>query len=128
MTPEFVYDDGNLRLTPVPTRHLAAQGRPSYAYLVEADGRAVLFTGDLSGRLAERDFPAVALERALDAVVCEMAHFDVPDMAPYLEKCRARQVLFTHVYPLDKLGRIRALDGRFGFPVRDVADGDVLTL
>lgn len=128
MTPELVYQDENLRLTPVPTRHLAALGRPSYAYLVEAEGRSVLFTGDLSGGLREKDFPAPALERDLDAVICEMAHFDVPDVLPWLERCRAGQVLFNHVWPLDKLARIAALDGRFGIPVRPVDDGDVLEL
>ena len=105
---------------------------PSYevrkTYLVEAEGKKALFTGDLSGGLKERDFPAYALEHEVDALICEMAHFDVPDILPDLERCRAKQVLFSHVFPLDKLERIAALDGRFGYPIRPVADGDVLEL
>ena len=128
MTPETVYADENVRVAPLPTRHLAAQNRPSYSYLVEADGKRALFSGDLSGGLREKDFPALALAEDLDALVLEMAHFDVPDVLPWLERCRARQVLFTHVYPLDKLARIEALDGRFGYPIRTVADGDVVEL
>ena len=128
MTPDLVYQDENVRVTPLPTRHMAALGRPSYAYLVEAEGKKALFTGDLSGGLKERDFPAYALEHEVDALICEMAHFDVPDILPDLERCRAKQVLFSHVFPLDKLERIAALDGRFGYPIRPVADGDVLEL
>ena len=128
MAPETVYQDENLRLTPLPTRHLAHLGRPSYAYLAEADGRTALFTGDLSGGLRENDFPAWALEHEVDALICEMAHFDAADVRPWLEKCRAKQVLFNHVFPLDKLDRIRALDAALPIPVRAVADGDVVEL
>ena len=128
MTPDFVYGDENLRVTPLPTRHLASLGRPSYSYLVESGGKKALFSGDLSGGLKEGDFPAYALENEVDLLVCEMAHFDVPDVAPYLERCRAKRVLFNHVFPLDKLERINALDGRWGFPIRTVEDGDEVEL
>ena len=128
MTPECVYQDENLRVAPLPTRHLEGQGRPAYSYLAEADGKQVLFSGDLSGGLKLDDFPAYALEHEVDLLVCEMAHFDTRDAIPYLERCRAKRVLFNHVYPLDKLARIRALDGRFGYPIRPVEDGEEILL
>ena len=128
MDENTVYEDENLRVVPVPTRHLSHLSRPAYSYLVREGGVSVLFSGDLSGGLREKDFPAPALEEDLDALVLEMAHFDVPDVLPYLERCRAKQVIFTHVFPLDKYERIAPLDGRFGYPVRAVADGDVLEL
>ena len=68
------------------------------------------------------------LKRDLDAVICEMAHFDVPDVLPWLERCQAKEVVFNHVFPLDKLDRINALDGRFGYPIRTLKDGDVIEL
>ena len=117
-----------VRVTPLPTRHMAAQNRPSFSYLFEADGRRALLTGDLSGGLKERDFPALALQEPLDLVVCEMAHFAVPDVLPWLERCQAKAVMFNHVFPLDKLDRINALDGRFGYPIRTLEDGDVIEL
>ena len=128
MTADLVYDDWRVRVTPLPTRHMAAQNRPSFSYLFEADGRRALLTGDLSGGLKERDFPALALQEPLDLVVCEMAHFDVPDVLPWLERCQAKAVMFNHVFPLDKLDRINALDGRFGYPIRTLEDGDVIEL
>ena len=128
MTADTVYEDENLRVTPFPTCHLADAGRPAYAYLVEAEGKKVLFSGDLSQRLAKGDFPAYALKHEVDLMVCEMAHFGVEHVRPYLEKCRAKTLLFNHVVPLDKLDKINALNGAFGYPIRTVEDGDEISL
>lgn len=128
MTADTVCEDENLRVTPFPTRHLADAGRPAYSYLVEAEGKKILFSGDLSQRLEKGDFPACALEHDVDLMVCEMAHFGVEHVRPYLERCRAKALLFNHVFPLDKLEKINALDGAFGYPIRTVEDGDEITL
>ena len=123
-----VYDDGVVRVTAFPTQHMAPAGRPAYSYLVQAEGKEALFSGDLSGELRGHDFPKYALEHEPDVLVCEMAHFSVDDAAPYLEKCRAKKVLFNHVFPLDKLDKIDALDGRWGYPIRTAADGETIVL
>ena len=124
MTQGTVYDDGNIRLTPIPTQHMAVRNRPSYAYLIEAEGKKVIFSGDLSYHLEKGDFPAYALEHDVDLMVCEMAHFGVEQVRPFLEKCRAKTLLFNHVYPLHKLDEINALNGAFGYAIRTVDDGD----
>ena len=128
MTPDTVYADENIRVTPFPTQHMAYANRPAYSYLVEAEGKKALFSGDLSPRLSKGDFPAYALENSVDLMVCEMAHFGVDDARPYLEKCRAKELLFNHVYPLGKLDEIDALDGAFGYPIHTVNDGDEIEL
>lgn len=128
MDEHTTYEDENIRVTPIPTRHLAGQGRPAYSYLVEAEGKKVLFSGDLSQGLGEKDFPAYVLENEVDLMVCEMAHFGVADVQPYLERCKAKELLFNHVYPLNKLDEINALNGRYGYPIRTVNDGDETTL
>ena len=128
MTADTVYEDENIRLTPFPTQHLATAGRPAYSYLLEAEGKKALFSGDLSQHLAKGDFPAFALNNDVDLRVCEMAHFGVDHVKPYLEKCRAKTLLFNHVFPLHKLDEINALNGAFGYPIRTVDDGDEVTL
>lgn len=128
MTPDTVYEDENIRVTPIPTQHLAAEGRPAYSYLVEADGKKALFSGDLSHSLVRADFPSYALENEVDLMVCEMAHFSAAQVAPYLARCKAKDLRFNHVYPLDKLDAIRAMGDRYGYPIRDVSDGDVIEL
>ena len=128
MTADTVYEDENIRVTPYPTQHMAGVGRPAYSYLVEAEGKKVLFSGDLSYMLERKDFPAYALENEVDLMVCEMAHFGVPEVSPYLMKCKAKELLFNHVYPLHKLDQINALNGKFGYPIRTVDDGDEVVL
>jgi len=83
-----VYDDGVLKVTAFPTRHCPG----SHAYLLEAEGKTVLCTGDLS-RPAE-DFPYVG--RPLDLLICESAHFPTTDYLPVLAKQEAKQVCVTH--------------------------------
>jgi len=128
MTENTVYEDENIRVTPYPTQHLAGVGRPAYSYLVEAEGKKVLFSGDLSYRLEKQDFPAYALENEVDLMICEMAHFGVEHTAPYLEKCRAKELVFNHVFPLHKLDEINALNGKYSYPIRTADDGDVIEL
>ena len=124
----FVYEDENIRVTPLPTRHMEHIGRPAFGFLVEAEGKKIYFSGDMSGQLEKQDFPAYTLENEVDLLVCEMAHFDVEHVAPYLEKCKAKQVLFNHVFPVYKFDKINALNGKYGYPIRTVNDGEVIEL
>ena len=128
MTEKTVYEDGNIRVTPFPTQHMAHIGRPAYSYLIEADGKKVLFSGDLSNRLAKEDFPPYALQNEVDLMICEMAHFGPEHVSPYLENCRAKELIFNHVFPLHKLDEIREMNGKFGYPVRAAEDGDEIIL
>ena len=125
---DFVYQDENLRVSLIPTKHMAGQGRPTYAILVESGGKTALFTGDMSGKLERGDFPKIAAERELDLVVSEMAHFGPDHVRPYLDTCKAKDVRFTHVFPLEKMDGIRAMDGVYPFPVTILNDGDVVEL
>lgn len=88
------YDDGFLKVTAIRNQHC----RTSYSYLLEGDGKAVLFSGDL--RNPKVDFPAVAFERELDLIVVESAHFTPFDTEEMLAKCRVKRVLHNHVGPV----------------------------
>lgn len=130
---DFVYEDENIRLWLIPNCHLKNRrdtpDRPSYCAVVEAEGRRVIFTGDLSPRLAQDDFPKLAMEEPSDVLICEMAHFGPDAIEPYLEKCLAGEVWFTHVSTREDLfGAIEAMNGRYSFPVRIAHDGDEILL
>ena len=118
-----IYDDGFLKVTAIPTRH--CEPRPSYAFIVEAEGKRVLFSGDLSQFLKKGDFPEIVLNEPFDLFVCEMAHFGEEHIAPYLEKCKARRVMFNHYQP-QKESHIESLSkpDRFPFPVSMAHDGE----
>jgi len=86
-----VYDDGVLKVTAIPTKHCPG----SHAYVLEAEGKTVLCTGDLS-RPSE-DFPYV--DKELDLMICESAHFPATDYLPVLDKIEVKKVCVTHYSP-----------------------------
>ena len=90
-TAGVAYEDENLRLTAIPTQHCVN----SYAFLVEAEGRRVLFTGDL--KHPNVDFPQAAFETELDLIVCELAHFSPDDCIPVFDKTKAKRILHSHI-------------------------------
>ena len=86
------YEDEHLRLTAIPTQHCAN----SYAFLIEAQGKRILFTGDL--RHPAVDFPQVAFETELDLLVCELAHFSPDDCVQAFDRTKAKRILHSHIY------------------------------
>lgn len=128
MTEATVYEDGNIRVTPYPTQHLAGEGRPAYSYLVEAEGKKIFFSGDLSHQLKEKDFPGYVMENEVDLMICEMAHFRIETVRPYLEKCRAKELAFNHISQLNSIEEINALSGQYGYVVRTVDDGEEILM
>lgn len=91
--PGVTYDDGYLKVTAIPTQHV----RPSYSYLIEAEGRKVIFTGDLKS--PSIDFPEAAFEMHTDLLVCEGAHFTATEYFPVLSRCDTDKVLINHCAP-----------------------------
>ena len=126
---DFIYDDENITLSVIPTRHVEKSGRPSFAFLVteKQSGKRVLFTGDLSNELDKKDFPAIALEEELDAIVCELAHFFIEHVEPYLRACKAKSVYFHHIGPM-KFEGLRAAKDSFPFPVYIPNDRDEVNI
>lgn len=125
---DFVYDDGNLKVTYIPTKHVNGGARPSYAMLLEAEGKRVIVTGDLSQNLALGDFPKVASEIETDLIVCEMAHFGVSKVKPYLDICKTRHISFTHVAPAKRFDDIEAIKGVYPFEISIAKDDDEIVL
>jgi len=85
-----IFDDGVIKVTAFRTSH----GAKSFAYLVEAEGKRVLFTGDLCN--PGFDFPTPVLEKPLDLVICESAHFNATDYLPVFENHDIRKVCVNH--------------------------------
>lgn len=124
MTADTVYEDENIRVTPIETRHMRDVGCKSYALLVEAEGKSVLFTGDLSHHLSEKDFPAIAMERPLDLMITEFAHFDLSESEEYFARVKAKKVFFTHLNVERKGADVETISKRYGYPASCPNDGD----
>lgn len=125
-TAGVVYDTPELKVTYLPTKHLPT--RPAYSILLEAEGKRVLITGDMSNHLERKDFPSIVAEEHLDLVISEMAHFSVEHLTPYLETCIADRMVITHVFPFHKFAEIEALAGKYPFPIDIAHDGDEIDL
>ena len=65
VTDGTIFDDGYLKVTAIPTQHCP----DSHAFFVEAEGKAVLFTGDL--KHPNVDFPKIAKEKPTEFIICE---------------------------------------------------------
>ena len=99
----------------------------TYSILISSGKSRVLFGGDFSQWLAREDVPQI-IEEDIDLFVCEMAHFTKDQIDPYLQKCRAKTVAFTHVFPLDKYDDIETMKGQYGFDILTPSDGDVIEI
>ena len=88
----LVYDDSIIRITAYKTKHT----ENSHAFLLEAEGKRVLFSGDLF-RDPSQDFPVQALEKPLDLAICECAHFEATAYLPFLEgNPNLKKLCFNH--------------------------------
>ncbi len=88
-----VFEDENIKVTAFKTKHIS----PSYAYLVEAEGKRVLFSGDLSHKGPTDDFPVSVLDEPLDLAICEAAHFKATEYLPIFEgNENLKRLCFNH--------------------------------
>lgn len=124
ITDGFVWDDGNLNLTAIQTKHTAA----SFAFLVEAEGKRILFTADLSHKGPEDDFPVRVFDEPLDLAICESAHFPATKYLPIFKgQENLRAVCITHYVPAN-IGSIYELKKELDIPVTMSNDGMTIIL
>lgn len=120
-----IFRDENVAVTAVPTRH-RGDGKPSFAFVIDGEGKRVIITGDLKPGTAE-DFPQIAKEEPSAAIVCEMGHFPPAVIFPHMEACPTKHFFYHHVYWQDAetLQTIADADKRLPFRVRSVKDGEI---
>ena len=128
MSAGVFYQDGNITVTAIPTRHIENGKRPSYAYAIDtSDGKRVIFTGDLHQNDAA-DFPQIAKDEASDAIICEQALFSVDTIFAHLRQCPTKQVWMNHVAHRYEesivLLRQAEADHTLPMPMHAVDDGD----
>jgi L-ascorbate metabolism protein UlaG (beta-lactamase superfamily) len=93
----------DVRVTPYGTTHLESlrktfqrdhpQEFAAFSFLLESDGLRVAHSADLG---APEDL-APLVEKPLDLLVCELAHFEREEMFRYLKGRDIRRIVFMHV-------------------------------
>lgn len=89
-----MFDDGIVKVTAFDSGHI--QG--AHSYYLEAEGKCVLFTGDLSVQ-PDQDLLSHNWEKNLDLMVCECAHFSAMAYLPYLKEKMPQRICITHYVP-----------------------------
>ena len=117
-TEGVVYRDENITVEYIPTAHM----KNSYAILVTEGDKRVLFGGDLSHGLRKKDVPAVIGED-IEGFVCELAHFTIDELTPYLDTCRAKRLFFIHAKPA-RYKDIDTIRGKYPFEILTPDDMD----
>ncbi|MBR2930969.1 MAG: MBL fold metallo-hydrolase [Clostridia bacterium] len=119
------YNDGNISVRAIKTRHLEHGKYPSYAFIIEGEGKKMLYTGDLE--MDFLDYPAEAHNEQFDLVLCELVHFnsESPDMDINLVlNTKTKRFVFTHYRNVDRARPLFELPS-LPFELRVATDGDV---
>lgn len=119
------YDDGNLKVRAIPTRHSANGRFPSFAFVFEGEGKRVFYTGDLNACFS--DFPTELLDTPLDLMLSELVHFNVSTAYPVVSRMQTKRLVFTH-YSKRKLGELASANVTFPFQTDIARDRDVFEI
>ena len=126
--PGCIFDDGKVKVSAIPVGHIVRPDKRSYAFLMEAEGKRIVYTGDLSYGLRKEDFPQVALEEPTDLILSEGAHFPLEVLETYMARVNTKAFAVTHIFPFDKFDKLKELEGKYPFQLLVPADGDTIEI
>ncbi len=113
--PGVIFDDGVIRVSAIPTNHYCGENKKSNAFLIESEGKSILYTGDMSAQLD--DFPEIAYGRFIDIIISECAHQSAEKLLECMEKVNTKTFVVTHVWPLDKICIFEKEAEKFNFQI-----------
>lgn len=87
-----IFDDGTLKITAIPVGHCPN----AHAFVLEAEGKRVVFTGDLRADLT--DYPKTITEEPCELVVMEGAHctLNKDKVVDILKDSKCKKMLVNH--------------------------------
>ena len=120
-----IYDDGCVRVSAVKTRHVSDE-IPSFSFIIECEGKRVLFTGDLSASC--EDYPKEAFDLSFDAVIIEAAHFKLTEREDIFARTKTDVMYVSHFYEKRNGGETEKFISDMPFKVILASDGLDVTL
>lgn len=91
----LIFEDENIRVTALHNNHLNESGENgwhSYSFLIEVDGKRIVFSGDI--RFPEELDPYMA--DGCDILIMETGHHTVSNVCAYASSRNVKKLLFTH--------------------------------
>ena len=125
--PGVVCSDENVQIRAFPTRHMENEqhGFPSFGFVIGAEGKRVVYTGDLKHDFS--DFPRNEFDKEADCI-CECTHFPLERAVEVLGGLPIRSLVCTHVsdrwHGEEGEAQFRRLTAKLPFPVSLAHDGD----
>ncbi len=118
-----IYQDENITVTAVQNKHC----ENSYSFVVHAEGKTVLLSGDLSADY--QDMPACAFDGSLDFILLECAHQPYQTVKDVLPRLKATQVKINHLGRLTPEGILNELlcelAPKLSCPISLAKDGEI---
>ena len=114
-----IYKKDGLAVTAIRTEHIG-KDIPSYSYIIEGEGKRVLFTGDLSCDF--HDFPNESKIQEFNLVVSEFTHCAAEQACSILKDVKTKQMIFSHVL-LENTALLDKRNIKFSFPYSVAYDG-----
>ena len=93
----LVYSDENISVTAYKNKHAC----DSYSFIIEAEGKKLLFTGDIT---SSKEQPQAVYEMAekgerLELAVCEAAHISAETACGVYDELKPKRLIFNHAAP-----------------------------
>lgn len=90
-----IFENDDLKVTAIPVKHIFR----SYAFLVEAEGKRLLFSGDL--RRDMPDYPEILFNTHTDLLVLEAAHtyINTDNVIGKINRSQTDRLVITHINP-----------------------------
>lgn len=124
ISPGIIFDDGIIKVEAIQTMHISNAEKKSYAFYIEAEGKNVLYTGDMSFGFEFDDFPKVAFDRHIDVIISECAHFPAEKLAEYMNKVNTDIFVVSHIYPVEQIETLEKMADSYDFELLIAEDGD----
>lgn len=93
-----VYDDGEVKVSAFKTMHM----RNSHGFLFEAEGKRVLFTGDMGHQYPE--YEEITKDGNYDVVIAEGAHHNPGNATPIYANTDTKHLIVNHLAPSKEEG------------------------
>lgn len=120
--PGVIYRDERIEIEAIPTRHIPF----AHAFRIKAEGKTMLFTGDMSNQYAE--FPELLGGLHYDLVVSEGAHNSrIAACSDLFRQADTEHLVVNHINPA-KLDGIEEVQDTFPFPFTLAFDGYTIQL
>ena len=117
-----IFKDENIRVTAIPVKHFIGKEKKSYAFFIEAEGKSLLYTGDMSSTL--EDFPQITRERFINCIISEAAHCAPERLLQCMHEVNTDLFIVSHIWPLDKIETIEKAADQFRFKIHIACDND----